>query len=68
MLTEEEREQYESRDQMEEGSAVAQMFAQVDGVRNAVLERGEALVGRDPDVDWHVLITEISAALKEFFL
>jgi hypothetical protein len=67
-LNEGEAEQYYSNEQLEEGSPVAQALAIINGLRFVQIEGSDLVVQRDPDIPWHVIISDISAALKDFFL
>lgn len=67
-LTENAPEQYDSVAAMEEGSPVAQAIAYVEGIRRLHLEGNELTVTREPEVPWHIIVAEISAAIKDFFL
>ncbi|HRE46225.1 MAG TPA: NifU N-terminal domain-containing protein [Aggregatilineales bacterium] len=61
-------EHYTERAQGEEGSPLAQFLFGIEGVVALTIEGGTLTVTRQPDVEWHVLIDELSNALKEFFL
>lgn len=61
-------EEYESPVMMAEGSALAQALAQVEGVVRLRIEENDLTVTRNPGVPWHLIIAEINAALKDFFL
>lgn len=61
-------EQYASPEEMEEGSPVAQALAVVPGIAGLRMEESELVITRQPDADWHVIIADLSAALKDFFL
>ena len=61
-------ESYASPDELEEGSPVAQALALVGGIAALRLDGGEMHVRREPGWEWHHLVADISAALKEFFL
>ena len=61
-------ERYPTRDQGEEGSALAQFLFEIEVIRALNIDGGTLTVWRDPDAEWHALIDEISTALKEFFL
>lgn len=61
-------EQYDSLAAMEEGSPVAQAIAYVEGIRELHLEGNELTVTREPEMPWHIIVAEISAAIKDFFL
>jgi hypothetical protein len=67
-LIDRETEVYESPVMMEEGSALAQALAQVEGVARLRIEENNLTVTRNPGVPWHLIIAEINAALKDFFL
>lgn len=67
-LAEGDSEVYDSPEAMEEGSPVAQALAQVEGIRQARIEKHELHVTREPDTPWHILVADVSAALKDFFL
>ena len=67
-LAEEGAEAYESAEAMAEGSPVAQALAYVDGIRHLRLDGREMTVTRDLDTPQHIIVAEISAALKDFFL
>jgi hypothetical protein len=67
-LSEEDVEQYDSPAEMEVGSAVAQAMAMVEGVNKLCIEGSDMTVTRDPDTPWHLIVAEVTAALKEFFL
>lgn len=67
-LNDGEAEEYLSVDALEEGSPVAQALAVIEGIRYLKIEGGDLTVQRDPETPWHVIISDISAALKDFFL
>lgn len=67
-LAQEEVEEYRDAAAMEEGSPVAQLLSGVDGIMYCRLEEGEIIIRRDPETEWHNLVADVSAALKEFFL
>lgn len=67
-LTDEVAEQYASPDALEEGSPLAQALAFVPGIAALHLDGGTLTITRDPDEEWHAIIADVSAALKEFFL
>lgn len=67
-LNEGEIEYYFSIEEMEEGSPVAQTLAIIEGISTLQIQGSEITVRREPDVAWHIIISEISAALKDFFL
>lgn len=61
-------EQYESPAEMEEGSPVAQALALLEGIARLRIEGREMTITREPDYPWHVIVADVSAALKDFFL
>lgn len=67
-LAPEGREEYGSGVEMEEGSPVAQLLSGVEGIVACSLDGGEIVIRRDPETEWHNLVAEVAAALKEFFL
>jgi len=67
-LNEGEVEQYQSSNQLEEGSPVAQALAVVEGIHFLQIEGSDLIVRRDPETPWHLIISDISAVLKDFFL
>ena len=67
-LAEEDPEEYPTTKEMEEGSALAQVIAPVEGVIRLRIEENNLTVWRNLDVPWHLIVSEITVALKEFFL
>ncbi len=67
-LNEGEVEQYDSAKAAEEGTPVAQALAVIEGICTLHIEGSDLTVQRDPDIPWHNIISDISAALKDFFL
>lgn len=61
-------ERYASRREMEEGSAVAQALSVVHGVTRLRIEVNELYVERESSADWHNIVADITAVLKDFFL
>jgi hypothetical protein len=61
-------EQYDSRDSMESGSPVAQALAMIDGIAFLRIESSDLVITREPDVEWHFIVEEVTATLKDFFL
>lgn len=61
-------EQYASTAEMEEGSPVAQAMAYVEGIEEVRLEEKTMTVRREREMPWHIIVAEISTAIKEFFL
>jgi hypothetical protein len=67
-LAEGEAELYETAAAMEEGSPVAQALAMVEGIATLVIDGRTLTLTRQPDADWHIIVADVTAALKEFFL
>ena len=67
-LAEADSEYYQSRKEMEVGSAVAQALAVVAGIVELYIDGRDLTITRNPDIDWHVIVADVSAALKDFFL
>ena len=67
-LTEEEFELYHSTQEMEEGSAVAQVLATIEGIKHLRLEESALEITKNHDFPWHPIAADINSALKEFFL
>ena len=61
-------EEYLSGEALEEGTPVAQALAFIEGITYLKIEGSDLIVQRDPDTPWHIIISDISAALKDFFL
>lgn len=59
---------YESPAALEEGSPLAQALAYVPGILRLQLQDHEMTVWHNPDVAQHVVIADISAAIRDFFL
>jgi hypothetical protein len=53
---------------MEEGSPLAQALSPIEGLAFLRIEDQDLVVRRDLLVDWHLIVSEINAALKDFFL
>ena len=67
-LAEGDVEYYNSRESLEEGSPVAQALAMIDGIARLRIEDSDLIITREPDVEWHTIMDNVSAALKDFFL
>lgn len=67
-LTEGAVEEYNSQEAMELGSPVAQALSAVYGLRFIRLDQEDIYVQREPDADWHAIVEDITAVLKDFFL
>ena len=61
-------EHYQSVEAMEEGSALAQSLASVEGIVCARIESQDLFLKVDSSTPWHIVEAETTAALKEFFL
>jgi hypothetical protein len=61
-------ETYDSTEAMEEGSPVAQALSFVEGIRRAHIDGSQLTVVREPDAAWHIIVADISAAIRDFFL
>ncbi|HSH03883.1 MAG TPA: NifU N-terminal domain-containing protein [Anaerolineae bacterium] len=67
-LTNDGPEQYASPDEMAEGSPVAQALSVVDGLQALHIDGEDMTLTRDPDLEWHIILAEVTAVLKDFFL
>jgi hypothetical protein len=67
-LTEGNEELYESVATLEEGSPVAQALAPVFGIAQLRMSGNDLFITPQSDADWHVIIADVTAALKDFFL
>jgi len=68
LLADSEPEHYDSVEAMEEGSAVAQALASIDGIIGMRIESHDLVLRLDLSTPWHIVEAELAAALKEFFL
>ncbi len=59
---------YASVDELEEGSPVAQALIVVAGIDTVAMSEGEMTITTLLDADWHAVIADVTAALKDFFL
>ena len=59
---------YGTEAELEEGSPVAQALAIVPGIKTVSIGEGEMVITTLPDADWHAVIADVTAALKDFFL
>lgn len=59
---------YDSAAELDEGSPVAQAMVVVEGIGTVWMSGGEMAITTQPDADWHALIADVTAALKDFFL
>lgn len=67
-LAVDEVEHYLSLEEMEEGSAVAQALSFIDGIEHLKIEAQKLTITRRPEVPWHIIVAEVTAVLKDFFL
>ncbi len=67
-LADDSPEQYDSAAALAEGSPVAQTLAVIEGMTGVSIDAGDITISREPDADWHVIVADVSAALKDFFL
>jgi hypothetical protein len=67
-LTEAGAEVYESAAALEEGTPVAQALATVSGIAHLRMSGHDLFITPQPDADWHAIIADVTAALKDFFL
>lgn len=61
-------ETYDTAAALEEGSPVAQALSAVHGIATVTMNGGRLTVTTQPDADWHAIIADVTAALKDFFL
>jgi hypothetical protein len=61
-------EDYDSRDSLEEGSPVAQALAIIDGIAHLRIDSSDLIITREPGTEWYVIVEDVSAVLKDFFL
>jgi hypothetical protein len=67
-LAEGDVEYYNSRESLEEGSPVAQALAMIDGIARLRIKNSDLIITREPDVEWHIIVDNVTVALKDFFL
>ncbi len=67
-LAEGEDEYYDSPAAMETGSALAQMLSSIAGIEAMEIRGKELVVRGDGDTPWHLIVAEITAIVREFFL
>lgn len=68
LTTDDQVESYSSLEAMQEGSAVAQALAEVNGIVSLTLSGREMSVEKEDGLDAYALIADVSAAMKDFFL
>ncbi|MBN1965452.1 MAG: NifU N-terminal domain-containing protein [Anaerolineae bacterium] len=64
----EQPEDYDDPASGEAGSPLAQTLFAIEGITALSLDEDTLLVTRAPETEWFILIDEINAALKDFFL
>ena len=67
-LADGEPEYYDSLTAMEEGSPVAQALAVIEGIVTLNIEESDMAITKEDEYDWHIIVADVSAALKDFFL
>lgn len=61
-------ERYDSRDELAEGSPVAQALAGIEGIVAVEIAGNDLWVTCDSTVGWHAVAADVNAALKDFFI
>ena len=59
---------YESPEEGDDGSALAQALFEIPGLAGLRLDGTEMFIRREPGVEWPALIADVSDALRDFFL
>lgn len=67
-LAPEGREAYRDRESGDRGSPLAQTLFSVDGLAALEIDANTLHIHRESGIEWHILIDEITEALKDFFL
>ena len=67
-LAEHGEEIYHSIEDMEEGSAVAQALALVEGIVSLRIGEKRLKIRRDATINWHNIVSDVNSVLKDFFL
>lgn len=67
-LSNEGDERYESPAAMAEGSPLAQTLATIEGLVALTITGSELLVTFRPETEWHIIVADISAAIRDFYL
>lgn len=62
------REIYQSAEQCEEGSPLAQALAIIPGIKHLMIDASTLTITRDDDTEWYAIIEDIRAAIVDFFL
>ncbi len=61
-------ESYDSLEEMEEGSPLAQSLAVIPGLSRLRIAGQELTIWREPGAEWYALVEDVTAVLKDFFL
>ena len=61
-------EAYDSLAAMEEGTPVAQALSVVDGITHLQIDGSELTITPDEDTPVHMIVNDVTAVLKDFFL
>ncbi len=61
-------EHYNDEAPLAQGSPLAQSLAGIPGVLSVTIANSDLTVVYGQDADWHVIIADVTAALKDFFL
>ena len=61
-------ETYDSVEAMEEGSPVAQALSVVEGIRLLHISHNDLIIEAEAEIGTHVIVAEVTAVLKDFFL
>ena len=59
---------YESAEEMEEGSPLAQALSIVYGIQRIEIAPHTLTITRTDDVEWYTIIEDVRAAIVDFFL
>ena len=59
---------YASAEEGDIGSPLAQLLFQIEGIQALTITEDTFIITRYPDAEWHILIDEISTAVKDFYL
>ena len=68
-LTDGREEVYQSYEEGDQGSPIAQMlFNGVGGIAGLVITPNTLAIVREPDVSWEAIVDDVRDALRDFFL
>jgi hypothetical protein len=59
---------YPNLESGEEGSPLAQTLFIIDGILALTIQDGDLIITHEPELELFVLVDEVDAALKDFFL